>query len=169
MTAADGHRRARWLAWARASASVVIVTGLYFVVPLQRADLQGGQSLVRVGALLCGLAAVGWLVGLQVRRALSPARVLAEQVAMLLMIVDVVVVFFAGLYVVMADQFDGLVTRLDALYFAVETLSTVGYGDITPVGQAARAIVIVQMIFDLLLVTSAISIVLNALRARLPR
>jgi voltage-gated potassium channel len=78
--------------------------------------------------------------------------------------VYVVVVFFAALYVVLEDQMSGLDTRLDGLYFAVTTLSTVGYGDITATGQGARAVVIVQMLFDLIIVTSAISIVISALR-----
>jgi hypothetical protein len=45
---------------------------------------------------------------------------------------------------------------------------TVGFGDITPVSQTARAIVIVQMLFDLIIVTSAISIIVGNVRERQP-
>jgi voltage-gated potassium channel len=36
------------------------------------------------------------------------------------------------------DDFEGVVTLLDAFYFAVVTMSTVGYGDMTPTSQVAR-------------------------------
>ena len=38
------------------------------------------------------------------------------------------------------DSSDGSVDYLDALYYATVTLSTTGYGDITPVSDAARLI-----------------------------
>lgn len=47
------------------------------------------------------------------------------------------------------DQFTGLVTRTDALYFTITTVSTVGYGDIHAVGQAARALVTMMIVFDI--------------------
>ena len=40
-------------------------------------------------------------------------------------------------------------TRADALYFAVTVFSTVGFGDITPESEAARVVLIVQMLGDL--------------------
>ncbi|TFH53046.1 two pore domain potassium channel family protein [Actinomyces viscosus] len=46
------------------------------------------------------------------------------------------------------DQFTGLVTRTDALYFTVTTISTVGYGDVHAVGQAARGLVTAMIVFD---------------------
>ncbi|WP_218005768.1 potassium channel family protein [Actinomadura hibisca] len=77
-----------------------------------------------------------------------------------------VVAFFAAVYFLLAWQFDGIGTRLDALYFAMTTLGTVGFGDIVAVGQAARAVVTVQTAFDLLVVTTALSLVVGALRRR---
>ena len=44
-------------------------------------------------------------------------------------------------------------------------VTTVGFGDITPVGQAARAIVTVQMIFDLLFLGVAVRILGTSLAA----
>jgi hypothetical protein len=69
-----------------------------------------------------------------------------------------VIVVFASFYVVLArapGQFVGLSTRTDSLYFTVTTLSTVGYGDIHPSGQAAKIVVLVQILFDLVLVAGA--------------
>ncbi|MET7464523.1 potassium channel family protein [Nonomuraea sp. NPDC005501] len=157
---------ARMLAWTRTAGAIAVVTGLYFVVPLPQAGPGGGLFQWRSFASLAGLAILTWLLTRQVQRALRPERLLVEQVTMLLTGVNVVVVFFAATYVVMADQFAGIRTRLDALYFAVVTLGTIGYGDIIPVGQAAKAAVIVQTVFDLVIVTSAITIVVSALRPR---
>lgn len=43
----------------------------------------------------------------------------------------------AGAYA-LREQFDGVEGGVDALYFAVVTASTVGYGDVHPTGEAAR-------------------------------
>ncbi|MBF0808706.1 hypothetical protein E4U03_08825 [Rothia nasimurium] len=51
-------------------------------------------------------------------------------------------------------QFTGLTTRTDALYFTVVTMSTVGFGDIHPVGQQAKLLVIAMIIFDLIFIAA---------------
>lgn len=47
-------------------------------------------------------------------------------------------------------QFEGLTTRTDALYFTIVTMTTVGFGDIHPVGQYARLLVTAIIAFSLL-------------------
>ncbi len=42
-------------------------------------------------------------------------------------------------------------SRLDALYFTVTTLATVGFGDITPTSDVARAVTTVQMVMGVVL------------------
>lgn len=153
-------------AWGRAAAAIALITGTYFAIPLEPADIEGGPWPLRVIGALAALTLLTWLVAYQARRALRPGRRMVEQVTMLFTLVDLVVVSFAVLYVLMDEQFIGIGTRLDALYFSVVTLCTVGYGDISPTGQAARGIVTVQMLFDLVIVTSAISLVVTGLRKR---
>lgn len=161
-----GHpgRAAVTTAWIRAITSATIVIALYAVVPLRATDWRADLVTLRVAALCLGLAALTWLAAVQVRRALH-SRSLAERIPLLLTLVTLVMTFFAAVYYVLAGQFRGITTRLDALYFSMETLCTVGYGDIVPLGQAARAIVVVQMTFDLLILTTAITIVISALAA----
>ena len=67
----------------------------------------------------------------------------------------VVITFFALTYVWLERASPGafaeLNTRTDGLYFTVATMGTVGYGDVNPVGQAARAVATTQIGFDLVL------------------
>ena len=63
-------------------------------------------------------------------------------------------------------QFVGLETRTDALYFAVVTMATIGYGDIHPVGQLSRVLVMVAVLFQFVFVTTLISTITRRLRLR---
>ena len=71
-------------------------------------------------------------------------------------VVETVLMFlflFAFLYTSMSttdpSAFTEPLSRMDALYFTTVTFATVGFGDITPVSQLARAVVTVQMIAGL--------------------
>ncbi|MFJ7337450.1 potassium channel family protein [Streptomyces sp. NPDC101110] len=68
-----------------------------------------------------------------------------------------VLVFSSGYYALAQQpgQFTGLRTRVDALYFTVVTLATVGYGDITPSGQEARLVTVVQIVYTFVFLTAA--------------
>lgn len=151
-----------------AAAGVVVVSGIYFAVPLGHADLSGGRMVVRTAGLVAGLGMLAWLIAAQARRALRHDGYLAERLGFLVTLVMIVAAFFAAWYYVLAGQFRGIHTRLDALYFSATTLTTVGYGDITPFSQAARALTIVQMLFDLIIVASTITITVGALRSPRP-
>jgi voltage-gated potassium channel len=50
------------------------------------------------------------------------------------------------------DTFNQHLSRLDALYFTVTVFATVGFGDIVAVTEPARALVLVQMVGDLVIV-----------------
>ena len=50
-----------------------------------------------------------------------------------------------------STNFNEHLSRTDALYFATTVFSTVGFGDIVPTSQAARVLVMVQMVGDLVL------------------
>ncbi|NTW39066.1 MAG: two pore domain potassium channel family protein [Cellulomonadaceae bacterium] len=142
----------------RSLATVAVALATYFALPLEGRELSGTALAIRVLALLGCLPALSWLIARQVRLAARGSKVLAERMAALLSIVSLAVVMFASVAYLMADQFEGLVTKVDALYFSLTTLATVGYGDITATGQAARVVVIVQMLFNLLIVTTAVSL-----------
>lgn len=58
-------------------------------------------------------------------------------------------------------QVPGVVTHVDALYFTVTVVTTVGFGDIVPVGQAAKAVVTTQMVFTLVVLGALIRLAAN--------
>ena len=77
-------------------------------------------------------------VRLPKREVERPIRQVGKRLAMAMF------VLFATAFIVYADSegyndnSDGSVDLLDAFYYATVTLSTTGYGDITPVSDAAR-------------------------------
>jgi voltage-gated potassium channel len=65
-----------------------------------------------------------------------------------------------------SNHFSGLDDKFDAAYFAVTTLSTVGYGDIYAVSNTARLIVTFQIIFNLVFLGGVVRIITNVGRER---
>ena len=71
------------------------------------------------------------------------------------MIIPLYLLLFASTYFLMerasAANFTQPLSRTDALYFSVTVFSTVGFGDIAAKSEAARVVLIVQMLADLAL------------------
>jgi voltage-gated potassium channel len=150
--------------WLRSALSVLVMGVMYFAFPLQATDRHGLTAALRILLFLAMLAMLLRLGIRQTRRAVHPSAVAAERISALVTVINLIAVSFSGVYYGLRSQFHGLSTPLDALYFSVTTMTTVGYGDITAVSQAARAVTIVQMIFDLVIVTTAVSVVAGSMR-----
>ena len=78
------------------------------------------------------------------------------------------VLLFASIYLVIADQpgeMTGLKTPLDAAYFTMTTLMTIGFGDISAEGQIARGVVLTQMIFTVLLLSASVRLFSSLVRS----
>jgi hypothetical protein len=113
--------------------------------------------------LVAGLLAVGAFVVVIIRRTRrlrTSQRALLDALEALALAMSLLVFGFAAIHFVLAEngQFDGLETKLDAVYFTVVTLGTVGFGDITPTGQGARLAVTLQIVFTLSVVGAALKI-----------
>jgi putative Mn2+ efflux pump MntP len=63
-----------------------------------------------------------------------------------------------------AGTFSQPMTRTDALYFTVTVFSTVGFGDITAVTEAARVLVTGQMIAGIVIVGLGARIIVDAVK-----
>ena len=164
-----GRRWLTGLAVLRSLATTTVLVGLYYLLPLDH--LAGVPLAVTLVAGLLVLLAVAAGQLRLVAGARYPAARAAEALATT---VPLFLLLFASAYFVMARaspaSFSHTLTRTDALYFTVTTFSTVGYGDITPVSQAARLMVTAQMILDLLALGLGIRVFIGAVQlARQPR
>ena len=148
---------------------VVIVTGTLLVVyataPLgQRPD----QSIV---AKLCvALLVLVVVLGLQFRSVSRSPHPTLRGVEAVAVSVPLLMLSFAATYFVMAqaDQasFTESLSRVDAVYFSVTVLATVGFGDIAPTSESARVIVTGQMIVDLIFVGLIAKVLVGAIQRR---
>jgi hypothetical protein len=80
---------------------------------------------------------------------------------------------FASTYVLMSVDtpaaFSEELDRVDALYFTVTVPATVGFGDIAPVTRAARAVVLGQMVANLVVLGLLLRLVTGAVRVNRER
>ena len=146
--------------------TIVVPLAIYFLIPL---DGRLGEVLA-VGLVL---ATVGSLVPLsfqQARLVLRSQHPLFDALRCLISGFVLLVVSFSSAYYVLAtsyeDQINDLETKLDAVYFTVTIISTVGFGDISASGQTARGIVTMQMIVNFALLGVALRVVSWALKER---
>lgn len=93
---------------------------------------------------------------------------IAERASVLALMVIETILLFATTYLTISEypgEIDGLATVLDAVYFTMTTLMTIGFGDVAAHGQWARGTVLVQMIFTVLLLTSSVRLFSSLLRS----
>ncbi|MER8187024.1 ion channel [Kitasatospora sp. NPDC094015] len=127
---------------------------LWFAVPL---DVFGPHhptlSWVVFGV---ALAAVAFVLLWQIQQELVAAK--GHPVLVIMMLLCFSILLFASAYLAMArtpGEFEGgLTTKVDALYFTVITMATVGYGDIVPSGQSSRVVVMVQILYTFVFLTA---------------
>lgn len=135
---------------------IVLVIVVYYVAPFTADRSLPVRSLI-------GVVALGFLGVVSIRQ----LRHTDDPVGRLVTLLVVVVVTFSAVFFGLSrvpGQFAGIVTRTDALYFTVVTLSTIGYGDVHPVGQVARLVVVLAIGFNLVIVAAIVS----AIASRLP-
>ena len=138
---------------------------LYFVLPLDREFSVG--TVVALGA---GVVAIGLLVTWQVRAILRAAHPALQAVEALALSLPLFLLIFAATFAVLSASDPGAfsepLTRLDSFYFVVTVFATVGFGDIAPVSDTARALVTLQMVGDLVLIGFVGRVFLGAVTRR---
>jgi len=168
-TAAGDRRPGAGRSAVQAVGACVLLLTIYFLAPLEP-DASGGQLLVRA-VLAGGAAAVLAVVIGQLVRRIAQGRPGTRPASLLVALFGGVVLFAAVDYLIARSdpgQFVDLRTKIDALYFAVTTLATVGFGDISASGQLARAVVTVQQLFNLAVLATGGKVLLGRLTTRPP-
>ena len=136
---------------------------LYYVLPLDQPF--GVGAAVRVLISLVVFAVITVWQGRAIIGSRYPGMKAFEALGLLF---PLYLLVFASTYFVMertaAASFTEPLTRTDALYFSVTVFSTVGFGDIAPKSEAARIVLIVQMLGDLALLGAGVRLLLLAVR-----
>ncbi|MFR9674896.1 potassium channel family protein [Streptomyces sp. TR06-5] len=155
MTAERPHNGSPERLWALLGLVTAVLVAGYFLLPI---DVFGAERpLVSWAAFGVALVAVTVLL-LKQMRDVHQEREGVHPGFMIPLLICLTVLVFAAAYFNLAEEpgeFRGIATRLDALYFTVVTLATLGYGDIVPSGQTARLLVLVQLVYNLVFLTAA--------------
>jgi len=160
------RRKLLRLAVLRPTLTAIALLLLYFTLPLDRAF-----SVMTLLGLTAGLFAVGLLFIFQtraIRHAQYPRLAAIEALAV--SAPAFILLFATGYYLMEHSQsnaFTQPMTRLDSLYFTVTVFSSVGFGDISPRSELARAVTTLQMLGDLVVIGLAVRVILNAVQSGL--
>lgn len=152
--------------WVRLVVSALGVLVAYYAMPVRWA---GSETVGPALITFVGVAALaGAIVGQLRRHWFTDAEVRLPLLITLAMLVVAVFAFgYYALETARPGEMADLETRTDSLYFTLQVLTTVGLGDVHAVGQTARAMVTVQMAFDLVFVAAGGSLLASVVRSRM--
>ena len=148
-----------------APTGLAVALVLYFALPMR-------GRLWPIGAIAgpVAVAVMAPLTRRHLRRVLVSERPLVDVALALALIAELLVLGFATTYYILAKQrpgeIVGLATKTDSLYFTVTVLSTVGFGDIHPVGQLARGLATLNMLANIVILAFSVRILTWAARQR---
>ena len=127
---------------------------VYWLLPIQ--DRVSASWAIR---LVGGLLLIGGVLAWQVWSISRSTRPILRAVRGITVSFAIFVLVFASTYLGMSHQeptsFNDVLSKLDALYFTVTVIATVGFGDIVPRSDLARSITTVQMVLDLVFIATA--------------
>lgn len=147
-----------------AVAAATALLGLYYLAPIQGSS-ESVFTMVAIGTVVVSLVLVH-----EIRAILRHDRPVSRALVSLAIVVPLFIVVFAWIYLTMsrADPatFGEPLSRTAALYFTVTILSTVGFGDITPMTDQARIVVTLQMVSDAVLLVVAVRLIFRSASKR---
>lgn len=136
-----------WRESARVAVRLGVVVVAYFVVRFEDSWVLASVFIVVVLAGLFPFSIRRLL------RVLHSDHPVTDAVTGLVIALLTLLISFAAAYYVLESRnpssMDGLSTKVDALYFETTMLSTVGFGDITPATQGARALVTLNIVMNI--------------------
>lgn len=117
---------------------------------------------------MVGLVLIAAVLAWQIGAIMKSQYPLIQAVEALAAVLPLYLLCFAAVYLLTAvddpTNFSKPLSHLGALYFSVVVFSTVGFGDITPATDPARAVVIFQILGDLALIAFGLRLMLAAVK-----
>jgi hypothetical protein len=145
----------------RAGVTAASLVTLYYVLPLNGRFSHLGYVLLPIG-----LVAFGVLTWFELRAIVRSSTPWMRVVQLLATVVPFFLVIMAATYFVLSRQTPGSFSehlgRTDALYFTLTVFSTLGFGDIVPISHAARIVVMVQIVGDLVILGAGVHVLTGA-------
>lgn len=145
----------------RIAGSITSLLLVYFMFPLQDRD----AVLLGMLAVVIGLSVFAVIFARQLHKIRSAAFPVLRAVEGIALVATIFIVLMAsvavGFAAADAGNYSEPMTRIDALYFTVTTLATVGFGDITPTTDLTRAFTTFQMILGVALVGAGVRVLLG--------
>lgn len=152
----------------RTSLVTVALVAVYFTVPLNR-TFTVLTGVVLAVALLALVVLVAWQarsIACSSSPRLRTIEALGTTVALFLLV-------FASSYRLMSHDtppgFSEPLTHIDALFFTITIFTSVGFSDIVPISQTARALTALQMLGDLVFLGVVAKVFLEAMRRGVER
>jgi hypothetical protein len=142
--------------WSRPGLILAGLLVAYYAFPIELAGRSALGAALSLTFTIAGLALVATLMVRElgaVRRG-DPGRGVRMLAMMLVLLIMGASLTFFLLNEARPDQFTGMHTKTDALYFTLTTMSTVGFGDVHAEGQVARVLVCILIVFNVVVVAS---------------
>jgi hypothetical protein len=137
---------------------------VYAFIPLTGEDSWLG-GLIGLATILLVIPVTVW----RVRAINTSERPIFEAAEAVVLMLIMLVLGFSAVYMNLSDrqsQMSGITNKIDAVYFTVTTLSTVGFGDVHAVGRLARLVVVLQIATDFALIATGLKLVTGVAQRR---
>ena len=144
------------------------LVALYYAIPAGSDDAADAFPRLLVG-LLVFTATLAWQNSRIGRVQLPELRAVRSLGATIPLFLTVFATIYLSLSRTSAANFSQNLNHTRALYFTITVFSTVGFGDITPTADAARIMVSIQMLVDLVIIAVVVRLLLNTARTSLLR
>jgi voltage-gated potassium channel Kch len=150
----------------RAIGACTMLVVIYYLAPVEP-DVAGVRLVVRAAGMVAAAVVMALLVARLVTRLVRDDPGVRPASLLVALFGGVVLFAFVDYMIAISSpgQFHDLRTKTDALYFAVTTLATVGYGDVYASGQLARAVVIGQLLFNLAVLATGGAVLVGRITA----
>ncbi|MBV8463205.1 MAG: two pore domain potassium channel family protein, partial [Acidimicrobiales bacterium] len=149
------------MAAVRSLGMAALLVAAYYLVPIQSHPHQ--SIVLRLGVALAIFVAV---LANEVRSIVNHRQPSLRAGVSMATVIPLFLVLFAWIYLTLAHSnpraFNTGLNRTEGLYLAVTIFSTVGFGDIVPKVDAARVVVMVQMMADLVLIAVVVRLLFAA-------